>query len=110
MLLGPSQPLRLGWSLPAAGRRAGDGDRLRGTAQACRVLGWKCGGLQARLFLKDLLGVIEGGREFGGKLLCTALTVRGRCRNGEPVDVLVTSKAMSVLSQLCSCVNRLRFL
>lgn len=30
--------------------------------------------------------------------------------DGEPVDVLVTSKAMRVLSQLCSCVHRLRFL
>lgn len=49
----------------------GDGDMPRGAARAGRVLGLKLGGLQARLFLKHLLRVIEGRRGFGGKLVCT---------------------------------------
>lgn len=75
VVLAPSQPLRLGWS---QGGGLGDADRAgmipggcrnpQGAAQVHRVLGWKHGGVHARLFRKGLLGVNERRRGFDGTL------------------------------------------
>lgn len=75
----PGSPWDWAGPCPQQGGGLGHVSMLRGAAQACRVLAWRCGGLQARLFLKDLLGVIEGRRGFDGKLECRTLMMRGRC-------------------------------